>query len=514
MNSILWNYYKQSEDGQKAIKLFDPTPEDFDQAVTEIARFSAKWGNLLTEDLFLDWFFTYQINLYERNILEDEYDRNSFEKFVESYDIKDFSIENDEVVWQESALIMSADEFRKKAATTEALSLLLYYRDSFFKPLLIPSRFDFFQKSCDALGIELPLLPRTSKYKEYLMYYYDICKALNSFQEEYGLTDAELCACVYDYGIRVLNEKGDHSSLELPQPTNVWITGGSKGDFEFLDTLGKGEKKTSVWACNERTQKGDIVVMYCLSPRSYIHSIWRATSSGIFNPFDYYHCRIEMGDGVRLPNISLKDLKKDPYFSQLPLVRKNLQGVNGVEFSAQTYSELIRLAEEKGGNRSKYPELFVGQAVDFGIINKEKDVEEHILIPILNRLGYKEEDWIRQLQLKAGRKEKAIPDFVFLPSGSKHFESAPLVIEAKLDITSMVEMQRAFRQTLSYARMLRSKIMGICDKEKLILYSVDNTGSCRIDAPIFENHWQTIYTDNIVGAELNKLIGANIVRNL
>ena len=40
---------------------------------------------------------------------------------------------------------------------------------------------------------------------------------------------------------------------------------------------------------------------------------------------------------------------------------------------------------------------------------------------MLKRLGYTESDWTRQLSQKAGRKEKAIPDFVFFPKGEKHF---------------------------------------------------------------------------------------------
>ena len=287
-----------------------------------------------------------------------------------------------------------------------------------------------------------------------------------------------------------LSEEEKQENEELPPPTNVWLTGGSgKGDFEFLDSLGKdSQAQTSIWACNERTRKGDLVIIYCTSPRSFIHSIWRAESVGIFNPFDYYHCRTTVCKGIRLPQISFADLKNDPYFSQQPIVRKNLQGINGVAFSAKDYSELLRLAEEKGAKTNNYPQLYVGKAIDFGKIKQEKDVEENILIPILKRIGYHVSDWTRQLQLKAGRKEKAIPDFVFFPQGAKHFESAPLVIEAKLDISSMLEEQKAFRQALSYARMLRSNLMGICDKERLIIYALDSSGSCNIEKPLFESH--------------------------
>lgn len=152
----------------------------------------------------------------------------------------------------------------------------------------------------------MPEIPRTNDYKAYLTYYFDICSAWNEFQKDNELTDAELCACIYDYA-SMLQENSEKA--DLPKPTNVWLTGASgKGDFAFLDSLGKnaGENGESIWACNERTRRGDIVVLYCTSPRSYIHSIWRSNSGGIFNPFDYYHCRTTVCDGILTPISPLK----------------------------------------------------------------------------------------------------------------------------------------------------------------------------------------------------------------
>lgn len=517
MNKSLWNYYKQSVDGQKAIALFNPEPNDTYQEIEDIANFLNVWDDNVNPQQFSNSVFIYDVNLTEREILKDEsFDRCSFKYFVENYDLQKFDLQGEKVIWADREYFIQADKFRDKAATIDALSMYLYFYDSYFKPILLPRRFDLFQKSCDSLGIELLPIPHSNDYKEFLMYFYDICGVLNKFQRENGLTDAELCACIYDYGIRVWGGDTGNMKADLPQPTNVWLTGASgKGDFEFLDSLDKSRYAgTSIWACNERTRKGDLIIVYCTSPRSYLHSIWRADSTGIFNPFDYYHCRTTIRDGVKLPQITFSDLKNDPYFSKLPIVRKNLQGVNGVELSAKDYSELLRLVKEKGVNISDYPQLFVGAAMEFGEVKLEIDVEEHILIPFLKKLGYRENDWTRQLQLKAGRKEKAIPDFVFFPQGSTHFESAPFVIEAKLDMSSMIEQQKAFRQALSYARMLRAKLMGICDKERLIIYKLDSLGNCNIECPFFDNHWQAIYTNEIIGAKLNQLVGAEVVKEL
>ena len=256
MNKKLWNYYKHSSDGQNAIAMFNPETDDVYQKIENIATFLQKLNGYIKPQHFVDRVFEYEVNLFERNLLIEELSkRKNFETFVESYDLKEF----------EKNYFIKADKFRQKAATIDALSMYLYFYDAYFKPILLPRRFDIIQKSCDALGIELPPIPRTKSYKEYLMYYYDICGAINKFQVENGLTDAEVCACIYDYGARVLSEEEKQENEELPPPTNVWLTGGSgKGDFEFLDSLGKdSQAQTSIWACNERTRKGDLVIIYC-----------------------------------------------------------------------------------------------------------------------------------------------------------------------------------------------------------------------------------------------------------
>ena len=515
MNKTLWNYYKQSPDGQKAINLFNPEPKDTYNQIEAIATFIKKWDRYIIPQQFSYHVFIHEVNFTERYLLNEEiFNRKNFEAFMETYSLKDFDIQEDIIIWSEDNYFIPTDKFRLKAASVDALSMYLYFYDAFFKPIILPHRFDIIQKSCDALGIELPPIPHTKNYKEFLMYYYDICETMNEFQEKNELTDAEFCACLYDYGARVLLGEEKQETEDLPQPTNVWLTGASgKGDFDFLDSLGAyQDSPKSIWACNERTRKGDIVIVYCTAPRSYLHSIWRADSAGIFNPFDYYHCRTTIRNGVKLPEISFSELKKDSYFSRLPIVRKNLQGVKGIELSAEDYSTLLKLADCKRKTENSYPQLYIGDKIDFGEIKLEKDVEEEILIPLLKRIGYHDTDWTRQLQIKAGRKEKAIPDFVFFPHGDTHFESAPLVIETKLDMSSMIEVQKAFRQALSYARLLRSNLMGICDKERLIIYNLDFYGCCNIEQPLFDYHWQSIFSDKIIGTKLNQLIGAEVIK--
>ena len=53
------------------------------------------------------------------------------------------------------------------------------------------------------------------------MYYYEMRVVLNEFQKGYALTDGELCACLYDYGARVLLDAKEPVESELPEPINV-----------------------------------------------------------------------------------------------------------------------------------------------------------------------------------------------------------------------------------------------------------------------------------------------------
>ena len=516
MNKQMWNLYKESDRGKKCIEMFNPETENIYDGIKAILNFSEKWEGKTDINGWMNLNFLFDANLPDSGLLPEDgnWTREKFNHLIEQYQLIEAAEDKDGKIKfynDTKSLLLPKNRYRQKAALIPSMSFFLFYSYTFFKPLLLPTHFYVIQCNCDTLGIELPPIPRSKDYKAYLMYYYDICSAWNDFQKENELTDAECCACIYDYATLLQDV---HENKELPKPTNVWITGASEEDFIFLDSFGKDENDTHIWACNECTRRGDIIVIYCISPRSYIHSIWRANSGGMFNPFDYYHCRTTICNGILTPHISFKDLKTDPYFADIPIVRKNLQGINGIELNATDYSELLRMIQEKGGNTELYPKLFNGKAMDFGEIHLEKDVEEKILIPILKLLGYREEDWTRQLSQKAGRRLKAIPDFVFFPKGERHFASAPMVIEAKLDMSLVTEQQNAFSQGLSYAKMLRSSIMGICDKERLILYQIDKNGIADRNSPLFEEHWLSIYGNAEVGAKLNHLIGREVIASI
>ena len=131
---------------------------------------------------------------------------------------------------------------------------------------------------------------------------------------------------------------------------------------------------------------------------------------------------------------------------------------------------------------------------------------------MLDKLGFSETDWTRQLSQKAGRKEKAIPDFVFLPKGEIHFQNAPMIIEAKFDMSSNIEKTKSINQALSYARLMKSSVFCICDKDRLIIFKEKNGYFDRFN-PIFEKHWQNI-NDAETFRLLKILIGKETIKKL
>ena len=98
----------------------------------------------------------------------------------------------------------------------------------------------------------------------------------------------------------------------------------------------------------------------------------------------------------------------------------------------------------------------------------EKDVETLLLEPLLNEMGF--HDYKRQLPVKAGRGHRIIADYVLHYSDKHDEESARVLIEAKYHMKNPQEREAAFLQARSYARLLSSSVIVLCDKEFLYVY--------------------------------------------
>lgn len=85
---------------------------------------------------------------------------------------------------------------------------------------------------------------------------------------------------LYDFASNFIK---DAQNEELPDPSKVWLILAGTWDFDFLDKA--TQTSTNQWGGNIATRRGDILLMYEVSPRSCIQTIWRASSDGFIDPF-------------------------------------------------------------------------------------------------------------------------------------------------------------------------------------------------------------------------------------
>ena len=117
------------------------------------------------------------------------------------------------------------------------------------------------------------------------------------------------------------------------------------------------------------------------------------------------------------------------------------------------------------------PKLYAPTLPKDVIIEYEHDVEQQLLEPLLNSMGwYENKDFIRQLPIQAGRGHRIFPDYALHYGNKPNEERAKVLIEAKLCMRNNKEREEAYLQARSYARLLNSSVIVLCDKDYLIVY--------------------------------------------
>ena len=242
-----------------------------------------------------------------------------------------------------------------------------------------------------------------------------------------------------------------------------------------------------------------MIVMYLKTPVSAVDSVWRSVSVGFNDPFFYYYRCTYIANPVSIKRITQKQLQQDPVFKDVPIVRKNMQGINGVELMPSQYNHLMDIS---GADVPRLEFIVSEGSQDF---NREKDVENKLIIPLLKKLGYDTNEYTQQLYIEIGNHNHAlIPDFVLLPKHSKGHYSAFALIEAKLEISNQKQLEETKTQARSYAVQLKSKYAAIADKNKIcVLSSADDYSD-----EIFSVSWDEL-NDPDVFSKLLKLIGIN-----
>lgn len=444
-NQYTWNLYKQTTIGKEMIQFFSDA-----KGYILFSRYCPH-AYFISEDLYNDWLeniYCYGVSDYDQPTSLDE----AKDLYIS---LATLGIRLEEKQW------LPANDFKNILGIIQPISYVLSrFASEYFFPYLFLCRIFELNKIVDYFNIDLPNIPNRINYKGRYIYYWELCEVFYEFRKENGLSPEELWAFLYDFAPHnIQNEKTD-----IPKPSQAWFIGGRLyPEDKSLDS--------KFWQSNPDTAKGDILVHYETSPVSAITCIETSFTNGVIDPlFQYYGC-IYIGNRIDIPHISLKELQADEYFSKHSLIRKKFQGVNGWRMSSEDYSELLRVIKAKGFDTDTLPKLYAPTMPKNVNIEIERDVEQQLLEPLLNSMGwYENKDFIRQLPIHAGRGHRIFPDYALHYNNKPNEEKAKVLIEAKLYMKNNQEIEAAFLQARSYACLLESSVIVLCDKQCLIIY--------------------------------------------
>lgn len=371
-------------------------------------------------------------------------------------------------------------------------ALALDIPDLFF-PYYFQCNFNILMDIANEFDIPLPPIPVKRDYRARLNYYGLLCETFLAFREQHKMTAFELWAFLYDFAPNYLGGLKSYIISELPPPKSAFFIGCPKES----EPLKSNPAAIHCWQCNPETQAGDMIVRYVRTPVCAIDSIWRSVSIGFNDPFFYYYRCTYIARPIATRKISQKELQKDSIWRMLPIIRKNMQGINGVELKPSEYNHLVAMTG------ADVPLLQFSTPDGEQHFLNEKDVENRLIKPFLLTLGYSESDYTQQLYIEIGNHNHAlIPDFVILPTGGKGKKTAFALIEAKHSIPNQKAKEAAHIQTRSYARLLAVKYAAIASKDSFWVYSSRDDFS----STIFEASWEEMNNDDILHC-LIKLLG-------
>jgi hypothetical protein len=461
-NRFIFDNYLQTNEGKESLEFFDKFSSFvIHNNVNEIFNFLKNQylqeiSNELVEDILgnVNYSIKYQLEEFSK----ENKNVNSIESAGKYFDffIK-LTIENMKDLTKRQILNYITD-----------ISLVLYILHSdYFFPYFFVDHFFKLEAIFSEFGIPMPIIPSKVKHEERLYYYFELCKSLFEFRNNNNLSPIELNIFLYAFSENVI-ENVDIRKEELPEPTKVYISGATKDDCtDIIENANSNTKQ--LWAGNVNTLPGDIVLIYGVSPFSQINSIWRAISKGFLDPFSYWFNLIWVGHMVKIPGISYQELLENEIWGNKSIVKSHMQGVSGVQCTIAEYDEIIKITKSKGFDTKILPEIKGPQLSILAELNIERDVEIHLLEPLLHKLGYTEKDWIRQMSLRMGRGERIYPDYAIKANTKRGEETAEFIWEAKFKISNRNQLLEDFFQAKSYALRLNTSGLGLVAMEGIWL---------------------------------------------
>ena len=485
VNQYIWDNYLKS--GGKL------TVEKFQKQLSN--RYTSEYADLIKE--------LHSVYSPETDILNEEH--RQLVELVHTVQDEFLDIKSDEEYYPEGllddlhAVLLDIEGTSAKAFENFSYNIAYYStRFSLFEPeLYIPyyfrRNFNVLEIIAGSFDIRLPDIPKKSDYTSRFMYYAELCNELNDFRESNHWSPFELLAFLYDFAPKYIGGLSSYLVEDLPDPRSAFFIGGVKED----SILSSNPNEITLWQCNPDTRAGDMIVMYLRTPVSAVDSVWRSCSVGFIDPFFYYYRCTYISHPLKMKPVALDRLKTDKITRAMPIVRKNMQGINGVELKPSEYNRILQMG------RSKAQKLEYVSVKAKGEYSTEKEVEEYIIKPLLKQLGYSEQDYVQQLYLEIGNHNHAlIPDFVLFPEKHNGHQSAFAIIEAKRSITNQQELDAALSQVRSYAKLLGAKYAAIISQEKVWVYSAeDDYSSVLLCVPVNMTDDEMFSLRKILGAK-------------
>jgi len=506
-NRYIWDLYKNSKEGQTYIEYYrdlnDTKIQELKQKyefVTKVGFYKdAKSKEIVHTKNLIEIVKNFKINNQIKNI--NQAVNYFFELINDGIPIKNPFSENAKLFGE------NGQHLQYDLIFVAPVSIGLYLKSpDYFFPLF--ETYDFIKiiNLIKGFNLNLPEIPGKLDFLNRIKYYGKLCKLFYNFRTNNNLSPEELCAFLYDFGPNVVEKKFDEN---LPEPSKVWFIGGGindNGDIEFLNEEITGQTIAG-WQGNIDTRRGDIIVMYCLKPMSAIHSIWRAYSEGYNNPFFGFYNMIKIFKPIRVKQISYQELAHNKVFAKNALIRRRMQGINGVPIKIHEYNELLTILQSKGQDISALPRLSRIENISTEHLKNEKDVESNLIEPFLKRLEYERVDWQRQIPVKMGSGYSYFPDYAIGANMTKGNEKAKYIIEAKYSIHNTKKLYKDYYQAKSYAVQLNTLGFALAAKEGIWLYFHDGNNDYDFERNLFHN-WKELENPDIFHNVLLK-IGRN-----
>ncbi|TWT44678.1 hypothetical protein RAS1_10930 [Phycisphaerae bacterium RAS1] len=375
-------------------------------------------------------------------------------------------------------------------------------------------RVDRFRRYCERLGVEVEWPDATRPGADA---YWQVEEALLDWAADRKLEPWQTWAIFNHFAPRHWPD----GQVARSGPGGVWLATSSKDSFDGLDDP---NENALGWTINKDARRGDIVLMYCMTPRKSITHRFVAACDAYVDPFDDAWTAdrvcIELADRESLPWVSLDEMRDDPILGKWGVVRSNFQGARAAPVPDKCWKRLTEIfdAKRRGGQtvapaeseRSRYRPA-VGSApsarIDEGARRAlEREFEDQVVCPLLIRLGWdlgRRVERQRSIYMFVGsRRVTNRADFVLF--GDDERTQAMAVLECKRQIADDAELAAARQQAESYAGYLRLPKFGVVAPEGIWLYELKFPGQ---STEIGKSALSVRETDEPGWARLAELLG-------